>query len=274
VRVESRAGKPLKEAEYMRIRRRSAAIFALAAVGVVAVAAVAIAAPTSTFTFKMTPTNPHAVFKNGTLATDLKTTYTNPGNNNPGGAVERTQIFLDKNWKINTNAAAKCADNQLAGKTMKDAMTACKNALVGSGTATATANGLFQINGCVLLFNGKPATSGPDAGLPTLKVFTRVQASNPSTISCANPTTNTQGNATVLLNGVLRNAPAPYGKVLDVNKITQSASFPLEEFKTTIGKSTSTYIQAKCQPSPWHMKTTWTYNNNTTKTVSKTQPCT
>jgi hypothetical protein len=274
VRVESRAGKPLKEAEYMRIRRRSAAIFALAAVGVVAVAAVAIAAPTSTFTFKMTPTNPHAVFKNGTLATDLKTTYTNPGNNNPGGAVERTQIFLDKNWKINTNAAAKCADNQLAGKTMKDAMTACKNALVGSGTATATANGLFQINGCVLLFNGKPATSGPDAGLPTLKVFTRVQASNPSTISCANPTTNTQGNATVLLNGVLRNAPAPYGKVLDVNKITQSASFPLEEFKTTIGKSTSTYIQAKCQPSPWHMKTTWTYNNNVSKTVSKTQPCT
>ena len=251
----------------MRIRRRSAAIFALAAVGVVAVTAVAIAAPTSTFTFKMTPTNPHAVFKNGTLATDLKTSYTNPGNNNPGGAIQRTQIYLDKNWKINTGAAAKCSSSQLAGKTMKQAMAACKNALVGTGTASATANGLFEIHGCVLLFNGQP-----QGGLPTLKVFTRVQASNPSNISCANPSTNTQGNATVLLNGVLKNATAPYGKVLDVDHITQAASFPLEEFKTTVQKGS--FIQAKCPTSPWHMKTTWTYNNNTTKTVSKTQPCT
>ena len=153
-------------------------------------------------------------------------------------------------------------------------MTACKNALIGSGTATATANGAFGINGCVLLFNGKPATSGPDAGLPTLKVFTRVQASNPSTISCANPTTNPQGNATILLNGVLRNATGLYGKVLDVNNITQSAAFPLMEFKTTIGKSTSTYMQAKCPTTPWHTQVTWTYNDNTKKTVSKTQPCT
>src|SRR6476660_8720416 len=109
----------------MRIRRRSAAIFALAAVGVVAVAAVAIAAPTSTFTFKMTPTNaPKTPYTNGTLATDLITHYTNPGNNNPGGAVERTQIYLDKNWKINTGAAAQCSSSQLSGKTMKAAMAA------------------------------------------------------------------------------------------------------------------------------------------------------
>jgi hypothetical protein len=252
----------------MRIRRRSAAILALAAVGVVAVAAVAIAAPTSTFTFKMSPANaPKTTYTNGTLATDLITHYTNPGNNNPGGAVERTQIYLDKNWKINTSAAAKCSSSQLAGKTMKQAMAACGNALVGTGTATATANGLFEIHGCVLLFNGQP-----QSGLPTLKVFTRVQASNPSNISCANPSTNTQGNATVLLNGVLKNATAPYGKVLDVDHITQAASFPLEEFKTTVHKGS--FIQAKCPTSPWHMKTTWTYNNNTTKTVSKTQPCT
>jgi hypothetical protein len=252
----------------MGIRRRSAVIFALAAIGVVAVAAVAIAAPTSTFTFKMTPTNPpKTTYKNGTLATDLKTTYTNPGNNNPGGAVERTQIYIDKNWKVNPNAAGKCAASQLQNKTMKAAMAACKNALVGSGTATATANGLFTIHGCVLLFNGQP-----QSGLPTLKVFTRVQASNPSNISCANPATNTQGNATVLLTGVLRPATAPYGKVLDVNHITQSASFPLEVFRTTIKHGS--YIAAKCPTTPWHMKITWTYNNNTKKTVSKTQPCT
>ena len=79
---------------------------------------------------------------------------------------------------------------------------------------------------------------------------------------------------TILLNGVLRNATGLYGKVLDVNNITQSASFPLQEFKTTIGKSTSTYIQAKCPTTPWHTQVTWTYNDNTKKTVSKTQPCT
>src|SRR6185437_11241914 len=73
----------------MGIRRRSVAIFAVAAVGVVAIAAVAFAAPTSTFTFSMSPTNPpKTTYKNGTLATDLITSYTNPGNNNPGGAVQ------------------------------------------------------------------------------------------------------------------------------------------------------------------------------------------
>jgi hypothetical protein len=254
----------------MRIRKRYAVLIAIAAVAGVALAGVALAAPTSTFTFKVTPsTAPQNTYKPVSLFSDLKTHYTNPGNNNPGGAVDRAQLYLDKYAKVDPTQAAKCADNQLAGKTMAQAMAACKNALVGSGTATATANGLFQINGCVLLFNGQP-----QSGLPTLKVFTRVQASNPSTISCANPATNNQGNATVLLNGVLKNATGLYGKVLDVNNITQSASFPLEEFKTTIGKSTSTYIQAKCPTTPWHMQTTWTYNNNVKKTVSKTQPCT
>jgi hypothetical protein len=252
----------------MRIRRRSAVIFALAAAGALAIAAVAFAAPTSLFSFKMSPSNvPKTTYQNGSLFTDIETHYTNPGNNNPGGATERTQIYLDKNWKINPAAAAKCSSSQLAGKTMKDAMAACGNALVGTGTATATANGLFEIHGCVLLFNGQPQN-----GLPTLKVFTRVQASNPSNITCGSPATNTQGNATVLLNGVLKNATAPYGKVLDVDHITQAASFPLEVFKTTVKKGS--FISAKCPTSPWHMKTTFTYNNNTTKTISKTQACT
>ena len=259
----------------MGIRRRSAAIFALAAVGVVAVAAVAIAAPTSTFTSKMTPSNPpKTTYKNGSLATDLKTTYTNPGNSNPGGAIQRTQIYLDKNWKINTGAASKCADNQLAGKTMKDAMTACKNALIGSGTATATANGAFQINGCVLLFNGKPATSGPDAGLPTLKVFTRVQASNPEHHQLREPDDQCAGQRDDPAQRCSEERHGPLRKGPGRQQHHPVGAFPLEEFKTTIGKSTSTYMQAKCPTTPWHTQVTWTYNDNTKKTVSKTQPCT
>ncbi len=253
----------------MRNRRRFAVITALAAAGALAVAGVAIAATTSTFSFKFSPsTVPKKTFKAGSLFTDLETHYTNPGNNIPGGAVERTQIFLDKNFKINTNAAAKCSSNQLAGKTMKQAMAACSKALVGKGTATATANGLFEIHGCVLLFNGQPQN-----GLPTLKVFTRVQAANPSRITCTNPATNGQGNATVLLNGVLKNASSPYGKVLDVNHITQAASFPLEVFKTTIKKGN--YISARCAAADktWRMKTKWTYNNNKSFTQARTQRC-
>jgi hypothetical protein len=254
----------------MRNRRRFAVITALAAAGVLAIAAYAIAATTSSFSFKFSPaTAPKTTYKAGGLFTDLETHYSNPGNNVPGGAVERTQIYLDKNFKINTKAAGTCSASQLSGKTMAQAMSACKSALVGNGTATATANGLFQINGCVLLFNGKP-----QAGNPTLQVFTRVQAANPSHITCTNPSTNNQGNATVLLTGVLKSASGLYGKVLDVNHITQAASFPLEVFKTTIKKGN--YISARCAATnkTWNMKTTWTYNNNKTFSSAKTQKCT
>ena len=254
----------------MRIRKLYAVLIAVAAVAGVAVAGVALAAPTSTFTFKVTPsTAPKNTYKPVSLFSDLKTHYTNPGNNNPGGAVDRAQLYLDKYAKVDPTQAAKCADNQLAGKTMAQAMAACKNALVGSGTATATANGLFQINGCVLLFNGQP-----QSGLPTLKVFTRVQAANPSNISCANPSTNNQGNATVLLNGVLKNATGLYGKVLDVNHITQAASFPLTEFKTTVKHGSYGSIKCAAADRLWHGKVVFTYNNGTASTVSKTQQCT
>jgi hypothetical protein len=252
----------------MRIRRRSALIFALVAGGALIVAAVAMAT-TSTFTFSFSPSKvPKKTYKAGALTSNLVTSYTKPGNNIPGGAVERNQLYLDQNWKISPGVAKKCSAGELAGKTMKQAMAACKKAQVGSGTARATANGLFQINGCVLLFNGTKK-----GGKPTLQVFTRVQASQPSTISCANPASNTQGNASIVLTGVLKDASSPYGKVLDVNHITQAASFPLEAFKTTIKKGN--YISARCKAAnkTWNMKVIWTYNNNAKRIVKRTQPC-
>jgi hypothetical protein len=254
----------------MRNRRRFAVIFAIAAAGALAVAGIAIAAnATSTFSFKFSPsTAPKTTFKAGSLFTDLETHYANPGNAIPGGAVERTQIYLDKNFKVNPNAAAKCSPSKLSNQTMKGAMAACSKALVGTGTAQATANGAFNINGCVLLFNGPLKNNHP-----TLNVFTRVQASNPSSISCTNPASNTQGNATILLTGELKPATSPYGKVLDVNHITNAATFPLTIFKTTIKKGN--YISARCAATDktWRMKTTWTYNNGAKSTVSKTQKC-
>jgi hypothetical protein len=254
----------------MRIRRRYAVLLGLAAAGALAVSGIAMAATTSTFGFKFSPSAaPKTTFVNGGLFTDLETHYTTPGNNKPGGAVERTQIYLDKNFRVNTSAAGKCAANKLKNQTMKGAMAACKNALVGTGIAQATANGLYDINGCVLLFNGQS-----QGGNPTLQVFTRVQVTNPSHITCGNPGSNSQGNITILLTGVLKSATGLYGKVLDVDHITQAAAFPLTIFKTTLKKGN--YISARCAAANrlWNMQTTWTYNNGAKFTAKKTQPCT
>jgi len=251
----------------MRISRRLAVILALSAAGALAVAGIAIAAPSSTFSFNFSPSKvPKKKYKPGALATNLVTHYTNPGNNNPGGAVERTQIYLDKNWKINPKVAGRCKSSKLSGKTMKQAMAACPKALVGKGTATATANGLFTIHGCVLLFNGKPQKKKP-----TLQVFTRVVASNPSHITCSNPKQNSQGNATVLLKGVLKDASGAYGKVLDVNHITQSASFPLEVFNTKIKKGK--YVQGRCKSKTIHYEGTFTFSDAPAASATDQQKC-
>ena len=72
---------------------------------------------------------------------------------------------------------------------------------------------------------------------------------------------------------MLKDASSPYGKVLDVNHITQAAAFPLEIFKTTIKKGN--YISARCKASnkTWNMKVVWTYNNAAKRTVTRSQPC-
>jgi hypothetical protein len=253
----------------MNNRKRLATIIGLATVGVIVASGVALAATTSVFTFNVKPSKvPKKKYKPVALKSNLLTNYTNPGNAQPGGAVQRTQLYLDKNWKIRPKAAKKCSPQQLANQTMAGAMSRCKKAKVGQGIATATANGAFQIKGCVLLFNGKPK-----GGKPTLLVLTRVQASNPSNISCRNPASNNQGNATILLTGVLKGASGPYGKVLDVNNIVAAAQFPLQDFNTKIRKGN--YISARCKARnrKWNMKTTWTYNNGTKHTEHHIQKC-
>jgi hypothetical protein len=248
----------------MRIRRRFAVIFALAAAGAIAVAGVSMAASSSTFSFKFTPAKvPKKTYKAGALFTDLRTSYTTPAD-----PVERTQIYLDKDYKINPNAAGKCSPSQLSAKTMAQAMAACKNALVGTGKAQAQAT-FGTIKACVLLFNGKPQN-----GNPTLQVFTRAQATPNSQISCTDPAHNNQGNATVLLTGVLKGASGLYGKVLDVNKITQASPFPLTVYTTTIKKGN--YVAARCNATnkTWDMQIKWTYKSGKSNTIHKTQKCT
>jgi hypothetical protein len=248
----------------MRIRKLYAVLVVGGVVAAVSIAGIAMAASSSTFTFKTSPsTAPKNTYQAGALFTDLRTTYTTPAD-----PVQRTQIYLDKNFKVDPTAASKCAASQLSAKTMAQAMAACKGALVGKGTAQAQAS-FGKINACVLLFNGQPQN-----GRPTLMVFTRAQATPNSQISCDNPASNNQGNATVLLTGVLKPATGLYGKVLDVNNITQASPFPLTHYVTTVKRGR--YASARCAAADhlWHMQIKWTYKSGKSTTVEKTQRCT
>jgi hypothetical protein len=253
----------------MRIRRRYAVILVFAAAGVLAIAGVALASATSTFTFSVSPNKvPKKTFEPIALKTNLKTSYTNPGNGNPGGAVQRTQIYLDKNFKVNPKKAKKCSASSLSGQTMAGAMSHCSKALVGKGVATAVNPATkTDVHACVLLFNGTP-----QGNKPTLQVFTRVDITGKQ-ISCANPSKNTGGQTTVLLKGVLKPASGKYGKVLDVNNITKAAAFPLEIYNTTIKHGKYMTARCKSKSKKWHVQTTWTYNDNTKRTVKQTQKC-
>ena len=85
----------------MRIRRRSALIFALVAGGALVVAGVAMAT-TSSFTFSFSPSKvPKKTYKAGALTSNLVTSYTKPGNNIPGGAVERTSSISTRTGRSN-----------------------------------------------------------------------------------------------------------------------------------------------------------------------------
>ena len=258
----------------MRIGRRRAVILAAAAAGVLATAGVALAAANSTVSFNFTPSNlPTNTFMAGKLNVHTHTNYTNPGNANPGGATERAQLFFDDDGKLNANATPRCTPS---GGDLANAMSQCASAKVGSGTAKASANGAFTINGCVLVFNGKKNAAGQN----TVILFTRVNVANPSTMTCGSPASNHQGNTTVILKGVLKanptSLPADYvgGPQVDFNNITSVAAFPLTDFNVNVQKGS--YVSARCHDGDHklNLRTKFTYNNNTTQTVNASKACT
>jgi len=262
----------------MRIKRRFAVILALAAAGALAVAGVALAAATSTVTLNFAPSNlPATTFQSGKITVHTHTNYTNPGNANPGGATKRAQLYFDDDFKVNATATPLCTPS---GGDMANAMTECSGSLIGTGTATASAHGAFVIHGCVLAFNGKKDAAGHN----TVVLFTRVNVTNPSTITCGSPATNHQGNTTVILKGILTNnttvggADLVGGKQLDFNNITSVAAFPLTDFN--VGVQKGNYIQARCADAPTsgaqrlNLQTKFTYNNSTTQIVNANKVCT
>jgi hypothetical protein len=272
----------------MHIKRQLTVVLALAMAGALAAASVALARDansTTSFNFTKTPKgNVGTTFKRGKLFVHTHTNYTGPGTK-----TDRTQLYFDKNFSFNTNAVPKCRPAQLAGNNdMAFAMSRCKKALVGSGTATANAVVPGDAKSCVLAFNGKLA-----GGKPGILLFTRVNVVGP--ISCANPAANHNGNVTVLLQAPLKTnpaktspggklAPAFYkrGKWLDFNHITDVAALPLSDFKVTTGKGArftslagkkGNFVRAKCTKrsglgppaKKWVLRSIYTYTTGVPK---------
>jgi hypothetical protein len=253
----------------MRIRRRRVAIFAVAAIGALAAAGAAYAVTNnvSTVTFKFTPNTggfSKTTFKSGKLNVHTHTTFLHPADKAQGGFVKRVQLFFDNDFKFNPGSVPVCNKN-LGTLNMKQAIAACGNALVGTGTAQGTNSANGTIPGCVLDFNG-PKNG---AGQPTIKLYSRFPMTD-----CSSPSTNTGGLTNVILTGTLKPAnKTGFGKMLDVPNI-DTAPLPLKDFNTTVKKGS--YVQGRCSASPLRIQGIFTYSGSgqAADTVNATQACT
>jgi hypothetical protein len=277
----------------MSIKKRLAAILAVAMAAALAVAGIALAAAHSTATVGFSPSAlppPGTGYTSGKLSIHTHTSYTNPGTGNPGGATQRGQLHFDDDLRFNTNAVPKCAPNSLDGDnvTLQQAMAACGGSLIGKGTVKAIApdnpnfggDQSFFVNGCVRVFNGQGSTS-------EILMFVRSQVSNPSNISCA--TNGTQGNFSDVLAADLTanpgsagadyvdpdscSAPSRLGCQLDLNNIPSVTPLPLTDVNFAIQQGN--FVAGRCDDTPaqLNMKAVFTYNNGTTQTVNASQAC-
>jgi hypothetical protein len=250
----------------MRFGRRTAIVISMAAAGAVALVGVAMAATSSTAVFTFSPDKvPKRTYKAGKLFVHTHTNYHGVS----GAATKRAQLYFDDDIKIRTKRIPRCSRSDLGGTiTLRAAMAKCGRAKVGSGKAQAAA-GPNIVNACVLAFNGKPSHRRP-----TILLFTRANAAPPFTINCSSPSTNTQGNTNVLLQGVLKGASGDYGTQLDVNHIDSASPLPLIDFRVTVKRRR--YVSARCHDSnkTWNLKAKFTYlNPSGTQTVHDSQSC-
>ncbi len=229
--------------------------------------------PTSTVSVNVSPSDlPNTAFAPGKLTARAHTDYENPGNANPGNATNRLQLFLDDDFKLDPSATPTCTPTR---GSLANAMAQCGSAKIGSGTLQASADGAYTINGCVLAFNGNPV-----GDVPTVVLLARLKVANPSTISCANPTTNHQGNRGLILSGQVMDNDSVGGddliggKVLDIDHITSASAFPLTDLRVSLQHGS--YVRARCRDSDHrlHLRARFTYNDGGTQTLVASKACT
>jgi len=262
----------------MRTKRRVAFVLASVAafaVGFIAFAASAAAAPPpcnpgtsptdnkSCANFQVLPSNPGTTADPASLFVHTHTNYAHPGNKPQGGFAKTVTLLFDSNFTITPGTIPKCSTAQLSGKTIAQAWSTCgpaagatHNAYLSPATAVsgrASTAPPSNFNGCTLAFNGPTV-----GGNPTITLYTRVTLVANGTANCNTPATNSSGNTTVLLSGVIANAGvAGFGKKLTVAGIDQ-LPLPLDDFTTIVKRGN--YFKAKCQPSPWNMRGTFAYS--------------
>jgi hypothetical protein len=238
---------------------------ALAVAGSLSATGIALGAGNSTATLDFTPDRvPKNTYRNGSLSVHTHTAYSGLGST----FTSRAQLNFDDDLKINAQGIPRCNTPSVSGNiTMQQAMAACGNARVGNGRAEANLATPGDITGCVLAFNGQPS-----GGRPTLLLFTRLQI--PGSINCSNPASNTNGNGSVLLQGLLKGASGDFGRQLDVDNIPQTA--PLSDFRVTVQRGS--YVSARCNDADrqWNLRTKFTYTNpsGSTQTVNDSKTCT
>jgi hypothetical protein len=248
----------------MKMGTRLATVVAVAVVGALGQAGNSLGAGSSTATLDFTPdTVPKDSYRKGSLFVHTHTNYTGPVGMTK---TARAQLDFDDDLKINTQGIPKCAKASVSGNiTMQQAMAACGNARVGNGRAEANLTTPGDIEGCVLAFNGRPS-----GGRPTLLLFTRLNI--PGNINCSNPAQNTNGNGSILLEGLLKAASGDFGTQLDVDNIPQTA--PLSDFRVTVERGS--YVSARCHDPnrQWNLRTRFTYlSPSSTQTVNDSEPC-
>jgi hypothetical protein len=243
---------------------------ALAGIGVLALGGIAYAVTHNVSHASVTfaPSKvPKQSYKGGKITVHTDTVFAHPGDKAKGGFTHRVQIYFDDDVKFNTKDFPKCAGGFPSNTTMALAMAQCKNAKVGTGTASTAPPSNFP--GCVLVFNGKP-----QAGKPTVVLYTRVTIPGP-TADCSDPAHNNKGTTSVTLTGVLKGASGDLGTQLDVNNI-DVAPLPLDDFTASIKRSN--YVAARCHDSnkTWNYKVVHTYSGSGEPpvTVTGSQKCT
>jgi hypothetical protein len=267
-------------------RRRSPVILALTLAGTLAITGLALAAPSSTVSFSFRCDGravankcPRYAYQKGKLNLHTHTNYTNPGNGNPGGATKRIQIHLDNDFRFDLTATPQfCDPAQLFNRDMSAVMTGpCGPDLVGTGRGQALAGSpTFTVPACLLVFNGTP-DAVPERGSPRLLIYARAQAASPpnNAINCSDPASNHQGNATVVLQGIVKQSPlgGDYRRQIDINNIDQASVFPVADLNFNLQKND--FVQARCFDANrvWNLRTKFTYNDSTTQTVNSTKTC-
>ena len=104
------------------LRPRVGSVLALATIAVLAAPGSALGATNSTVSFsffcsgqRFLNTCPQNTATKGRLAVHTHANYTNPGNNNPGGATKRIQLFFDNDFSFDPSVTPRCDPAATAG---------------------------------------------------------------------------------------------------------------------------------------------------------------